>query len=99
MKRAAKLLTCLTLFSLFAFAGAGCAAKPEVVTVRQVYTPCPRPAPLTGLPLVDGNLPLDSLANVDALTARHLIVFAHIDTLNAALDCYEAQAKKDAGHE
>ncbi len=90
MRRVVVPLVCLIL-------GSGCAARPAPIeyTLHRAAVDCPRPAPLTAtdLPLIDGEVPLDSPRNVDALLARHIRIKAHVRELDAALNCYETQAK------
>lgn len=98
MRRAALLLICLTIGS-----AAGCATAPQpsptVLTVRHAMTPCPHPPDMTADQLatmagrVDGDAPFDGPGNVDALTARHQAVRAHVKALEAALRCYDRQAQ------
>lgn len=72
----------------------GCAVKsestapaPQVVTA----TRCARPA-APALPRVRGDVPFDHPAQVETLLTRDARLRLHIDGLNAALDCYDAQA-------
>lgn len=98
MRRAALPLICLTIGS-----AAGCASapprSPAVLDVRHVMTPCPHPPAMTADQLaamagrVDGDAPFDGPGNVDVLTARHLVLRAHVKDLEAALRCYDRQAQ------
>ena len=103
MQRVMQLLICLMLGSVAAACG-GCASgqatpAPTVLSVHNLFTPCPRPEPLTAETLaaiagrVVGNEPFDGPANVDALTARHQAIRAYVRQLEAVLTCYEAQAE------
>lgn len=74
--------------------GSGCAARPVpvvppapvVVGAKPCATP-PRPA----LPPVDGSVPFDTPANVDALLHRDDIHRTYAEALEAALACYKRQ--------
>lgn len=72
----------------------GCAVKsdapapaPQVITV----TRCARPATPV-LPSVRGDVPFDSPTQVETLLTRDARLRLYIAGLNAALDCYDAQA-------
>jgi|GEM_PF-963844 len=105
MKRAALLLICSTLGSLAGCATAPQAAPPTMLTVRHSLTPCPHPPDMTAAQLadaagrVDGDAPFDGVDNVEALTARHLMVRTHVKALEAALRCYDAQAQAEQATE
>ena len=78
--------------------GSGCAARqdqptpaPQVVTI----TRCARPAAPV-LPRLRGDLPLDHPVNVEAMLTRDARQRRHVNGLNDALDCYDAQVGKGA---
>ena len=76
---------------------AGCAgqqAQPPVnYTLHTEVSTCPRPGPLTLEPLVRGRH-LAHPANAAVLARNTDLTAAHINDLDAALDCYEAQGKE-----
>ena len=72
----------------------GCAVKSEIsAPAPQVVTAtrCARPA-TPALPNVRGDVPFDHPAQVETLLTRDARLRLFIDGLNAALDCYDAQA-------
>ena len=86
MRRAA-----LPLIISMAAAGSACAPTPAPVTVHQAYTRCPRPA-APELPAIDPGQHLCAPANLERLLERADLQCAHVDQLDATIDCYEAQA-------
>lgn len=72
--------------------GSGCAPTPAPVTVHQAYTRCPRPQ-RPELPALDPAQHLCAPANFERLLERVDRQCAYSEQQDAALDCYEAQAK------
>lgn len=74
----------------------GCAKPapaPQIVMAPAAVT-CPAPA-RPELPRIDGALPLDSPANIEALMTRDDLLRQYIRGLEATVDCYKAQTTKD----
>lgn len=73
----------------------GCAkpAAQQIVMAPAAVT-CPAPA-RPELPRIDGALPLDSPANIEALMTRDDLLRQYIRGLEATVDCYKAQTTKD----
>lgn len=90
MKLVKTLLISLMIGGLF-LAVSGCGTKE--IKVRQGYELCERPNDIDGLPLVDGSLPFDHPQNVAAFMERKTIFETYYGQAEAALDCYETQAK------
>ena len=90
MLRASVLLICLIgLGSLFGCSAAlPLPAAPVVITVQR----CARPASPT-LPQLRGDIPFDSPGQVEATLTRDARLRLYAAQLNAALDCYDAQAE------
>ena len=88
MRRVAALL----IISIALAASSGCAGKPSVITVHQAYTRCPRPT-APELPTLDPEQHVCSPANLERLMERVDRQCWLIEQQDAALDCYEAQAK------
>lgn len=87
MRRVAALLIILT-----ALAGSGCTPAPAAITVHQTYTRCPRPT-APELPALDLEQHVCSPANLERLMERADRQCWLIEQQDAALDCYEGQAK------
>ena len=87
MRRVAALLIILTVL-----AGSGCTPAPAAITVQQAYTRCPRP-PALELPALDPEQHVCSPVNLERLMERVDRQCWLIEQQDAALDCYEAQAK------
>ena len=65
------------------------------ITVHSAPAVCPRPAP-PALALLDEGRRLTHPANLAALTRNVDLLAGHIRDQDAALDCYEAQARPEA---
>ncbi|WP_254845169.1 hypothetical protein [Desulfovibrio sp. DV] len=72
--------------------GSGCAPTPAAITVHQAYTRCPRPT-APELPPLDPEQRLETPANINLLLERDDRRCAYAEQQDAALDCYEGQAK------
>lgn len=81
------LIILIVLCSGCAVKSASLAPAPQVVAV----TRCARPAAPV-LPQVRGDVPFDHPTQVETLLTRDARLRLFIDGLNAALDCYDAQA-------
>ena len=71
---------------------AGCAGE-QRIAVHSLFTECPRPT-LSTLPALDPSRHIGSAENVGKLLAGIDALDGDIERLSAALDCYEAQARK-----
>ena len=73
----------------------GC-AKPaaQQIVMAPAAVICPVPA-RPELPRIDGALPLDGPANIEALMTRDDLLRQYIRGLEATVDCYKAQITKD----
>lgn len=87
MRRIA-LLLCIST----ALAASGCTGSRAPLTVRQEYSPCPRPA-MPDPARLDPEESLCSPANMERLLELYDQQRWMIDQQAAALDCYEAQAR------
>lgn len=89
MRRAMLLLIALTGLC-------SCNARPALPPVMVVHASaiCPVPA-RPELPRIDGTLPLDGPANIEALMTRDDLMRQYIRGLEATVDCYKAQTTKD----
>ena len=76
---------------------AGCAGQqapqPVSYTLHTAVSTCPRPGPLALEPLAQGKH-LAHPANAAVLARNTDLTAAHINDLDAVLDCYEAQGKE-----
>jgi hypothetical protein len=72
----------------------GCAARhapTPAAPVIVLMTECPAPT-RPALPLINGALPFDHPENIEALLERDDVFRAYIQGLEAAIECYRAQA-------
>ncbi len=83
-------LAALLCISMLLAAISACAPRPEVVTVQQAFTRCPRPA-APELPALDPGEHVCSPANLERLLLRSDRQCWLIEQQDAALDCYERQ--------
>lgn len=84
-------LAALLCISMLLAAISACATRPEVVTVQQAFTLCPRPA-APELPALDPEQHVCSPENLERLLLRSDRQCWFIEQQDAALDCYERQA-------
>lgn len=82
----------LLAISTMLLVASGCAGRSAPVTVRQEFSPCPRPA-APSLPELDPAASLCAPGNLEALLEIFDQLRWMIDQQAAVLDCYEAQAK------
>lgn len=76
----------------------GC-AKPaaQQIVMAPAAVICPAPA-RPELPRIDGALPLDSPANIEALMTRDDMMRQYIHGLESAVECYQAQTRETDGY-
>lgn len=75
-----------------------CAAKLPCPPLLVKAMRCPAPS-APALPVLDPDKPLDDPANLAALSERDRLIRRHVFGLRAAVNCYEAQTRADAGKE
>lgn len=76
----------------------GCAKPAEQqIVMAPAAVICPAPA-RPELPRIDGALPLDGPANIDALMTRDDMMRQYIRGLEATVDCYQEQTRETDGY-
>lgn len=72
------------------------APAPQIVMAPAAVI-CPAPA-RPELPRIDGALPLDGPANIEALMTRDDMMRQYIHGLESAVECYQAQTRETDGY-